>query len=115
MTSFLLLLFKGQKYTKALDIYSFGMIMWELITDFIIDICGDLRPPIVTNAPEGYIELMKECWYSDPYKRPTATELKEKIRNILFMESDNYHENSPVKVIESSDIGSISYNLEDYL
>jgi serine/threonine protein kinase len=64
---------QGKKYTKASDIYSFGMIMWELMvgrrpfwdrnhnTELIIEICDGLRPPIVTNAPEGYIELMKEC------------------------------------------------------
>jgi serine/threonine protein kinase len=25
-------IFQGQKYTKASDIYSFGMIMWEFMT-----------------------------------------------------------------------------------
>ncbi|RIA98797.1 kinase-like domain-containing protein, partial [Glomus cerebriforme] len=71
-------IFQGQKYTKASDIYSFGMIMWEFMTgrrpfwdrdhdtELIIEICDGLRPPIVTNAPEGYIDLMKECWHSDP-------------------------------------------------
>ncbi|CAI2177624.1 14726_t:CDS:2 [Funneliformis geosporum] len=69
---------QGQKYTTASDIYSFGMIMWEYMTgrrpfwdrahdtELIIDICDGSRPPtgdIV--APEGYIEIMKECW--DPY------------------------------------------------
>ena len=74
-------IFQGQKYTKASDIYSFGMIMWEFMTGrrpfwdqnhdiyLIIEICDGLRPPIVTNAPEGYIELMKECWHSGPKKR----------------------------------------------
>src|SRR5437763_1450389 len=77
-------IFKGQKYTKASDIYSFGMIMWELMTgrrlfrnenhdtDLIIKICDGYRPSI---APEGYIELMQECWHSDQNIIPTALEL----------------------------------------
>ncbi|RGB40386.1 kinase-like domain-containing protein, partial [Rhizophagus diaphanus] len=80
-------IFQRQKYTKATDIYSYGMIMWEFMTgrrpcwdrnhdvDLIINICDGLRPPIVTNAPDGYIELMKECWHSDPEKKPTATDI----------------------------------------
>ncbi|RGB33292.1 kinase-like domain-containing protein, partial [Rhizophagus diaphanus] len=76
-------IFQGQKYTKASDIYSFGMVMWELMTgrkpfwdqnhdtELIIEICDGLRPPIVTNAPEGYIELMQKCWHPDPNERPT--------------------------------------------
>src|SRR5215475_12096446 len=80
-------IFQGQKYTTASDIYSFGMIMWEFMTarrpfwdrnhntDLIIDICDGIRPPIVTNAPEGYIELMRKCWHSDPNQRPTASDL----------------------------------------
>ncbi|CAI2185521.1 18766_t:CDS:2 [Funneliformis geosporum] len=70
---------QGQTYTEKSDIYSFGMIMWECMTgrrpfwdrahdtELIIDICDGLRPPIGDIvAPEGYIELMKECWDSDP-------------------------------------------------
>ncbi|RGB36337.1 kinase-like domain-containing protein [Rhizophagus diaphanus] len=84
-------IFKGQKYTKKSDIYSFGMIMWEFMTgrrpfwnrshdaELIIEICDGLRPPIVTNAPEGYIELMKECWNSVPNKRPEATDIYMKL------------------------------------
>jgi serine/threonine protein kinase len=104
---------QGKKYTKASDIYSFGMIMWELMvgrrpfwdryhdTDLIIDICDGLRPPIITNAPEGYIDLMKECWHSVPEKRPTAVEISLKFSVINCYGSE---------IIESSDIGPVTTN-----
>ncbi|RIA83568.1 kinase-like domain-containing protein [Glomus cerebriforme] len=109
-------IFKGQKYTKASDIYSFGMIMWEFITgkrpfwdrihdtQLIIEMCDGLRPPIFTNAPEGYIDLMKECWHSDLDKRPTATVIYVRIRN-MSEDPKNF-----IKNIPSSDIGPITTN-----
>ena len=62
-----------KKYTKASDIYIFGMIMWELITgrmpfwdqnndtELIIKICKNFYPLIIKSAPKGYVELMQEC------------------------------------------------------
>jgi serine/threonine protein kinase len=111
-------IFQGQKYTTASDIYSFGMIMWEVMTgrrpfwdrshdtDLIIEIVDGLRPPIVTNAPEGYIELMEECWHSDPSKRPTATDIYEKIDKMW----DNERCKSATKIFKSADIGPITMN-----
>ena len=113
-------IFQGQKYTQASDIYSFGMIMWEFMTarrpfwdrdhdtELIIDICDGLRPPIVTNAPDGYIELMNECWHSDPEKRPEATDILKKISNMEIKEGENCRNGNPTKIIESSDIGPVT-------
>ncbi|EXX65833.1 Ste11p [Rhizophagus irregularis DAOM 197198w] len=112
-------IFREAKYTKETDIYSFGMIMWELMTgrrpfwdkshdtDLIIEICDGLRPPIITNAPEGYIELMQKCWHSDPKKRPKAVEIYEKVGNIWSNESLN---GNSTKIIRSPDIGPIATN-----
>ncbi|CAB4436912.1 unnamed protein product [Rhizophagus irregularis] len=91
-------IFQGQKYTEASDIYK-----------LIIKICDGLRPPIVTNAPEGYIELMKECWHSDPEKRPTADNIFWKINKMCDNESDI----NQTKIIESSDIGPVTTNNPD--
>jgi serine/threonine protein kinase len=113
---------QGKMYTKASDIYSFGMIMWELMvgrrpfwdryhdTELIIDIYVGLRPPIVTNAPEGYIDLMKECWHSDPEKRPTAVKVFKKIREIFNIEKEKNNRLNETKIIESPDIGPVATN-----
>src|SRR5207244_4440419 len=90
-------------------------IMWELMTgrrplwnyvhgtELIIQICDGLRPPINTNAPEGYIELMQGCWNLDPKKRPTAADLMNEIITIESRESYN-----ETKIAESPDVGSIT-------
>jgi serine/threonine protein kinase len=115
-------IFQGQKYTKASDIYSFGMIMWEFMTgrrpfwdrnhdiELIIDICDGLRPPIVANAPEGYIELMKGCWHSDPDKRPTAIGIYRKVHEMRWEEWSNRNNNNPTKIMRSLDIGPVKIN-----
>ena len=75
------------KNTKESDIYSIGMLMWEIFSGqppfddkahdnyLILEICKGLRPPILPNMPERYIEMMKKCWDIDPSKRPTIGEL----------------------------------------
>ncbi|GBC24861.2 kinase-like domain-containing protein [Rhizophagus irregularis DAOM 181602=DAOM 197198] len=74
----------------------------------IIEICDGVRPPIVTNAPEGYVELMKECWHSDPNKRPTANDLSK-----IFNEDGGklcFRKHLGIEIIKSPDIGPITNN-----
>ena len=77
----------GNKNTKESDVYSIGMLMWEIFSDcppfndrahdchLILDICKGLRPPILSNMPKEYVEMMQRCWDVDPSKRPTIREL----------------------------------------
>ncbi|GBC38204.2 kinase-like domain-containing protein [Rhizophagus irregularis DAOM 181602=DAOM 197198] len=89
---------KGKPYTQAADIYSFGMIMYFIMTakqpfadcahDSIlaVKICSGIRPGInELEAPKCYIDLMKRCWDSNPDNRPNAIEIEELIG--LFLKS----------------------------
>jgi serine/threonine protein kinase len=80
---------RGKPYTKASDIYSFGIIMWEFTSgvpafhdiphDFNLSllICKGHRPEIIEGTEPEYVEIMRRCWDNDPDKRPTAKELSE--------------------------------------
>ncbi|CAG8732366.1 17320_t:CDS:2, partial [Acaulospora morrowiae] len=83
--------FSNGYYTKASDVYSFGMVMWELAVgqtpyhdyshdkDLIDDICRGVRPDIEKIIPQFYVDLMTQCWDPEPLKRPSAHMIKASI------------------------------------
>src|SRR5205823_2472953 len=88
---------KGEPYTQAADIYSFGMVMYFVATGkqpfanrahdgfLVLNICNGIRPEInELEAPKCYTDLMKRCWDSNPDNRPKAIESLELIYLFLF-------------------------------
>ncbi|RHZ78889.1 hypothetical protein Glove_155g99 [Diversispora epigaea] len=98
---------RGNKFTRKGDIYSFGGIMYEIVTAkrpfsdqahdtyLMIDICNGLRPKVpdfmLNWIPEWYLDLMYRCWSDDPSERPTAIELAD-----LFWEAYENHSSNIV-------------------
>ncbi|RHZ83980.1 hypothetical protein Glove_86g132 [Diversispora epigaea] len=93
----------GGEYTQASDIYSFGMIMYEVFTsyppyyniphnkDLVISICEGQKPEIMCEIPQLLKDLMEKCWDTDPSNRPKAIELKSHLRKYFNNSEINEH------------------------
>eukprot|EP01097_Dermamoeba_algensis_P004547 TRINITY_DN2954_c0_g1_i1.p1 TRINITY_DN2954_c0_g1~~TRINITY_DN2954_c0_g1_i1.p1 ORF type:complete len:789 (-),score=152.15 TRINITY_DN2954_c0_g1_i1:1406-3772(-) len=89
---------KRMPYNTKADIYSFGIILWQLIcsdpspypgysqVDPFVKAVAERgeRPPIPTNCLPSIRELMKRCWHADPDKRPTFIEVDEILNSIAI-------------------------------
>ncbi|RHZ87507.1 hypothetical protein Glove_33g49 [Diversispora epigaea] len=80
-----------EEYTKAADVYSFGIIAYEVITgfppypdiphdeDLAIKICNGLRPKIPFHTPKLITRIIMRCWDARVTHRPTFKELYDEL------------------------------------
>jgi serine/threonine protein kinase len=74
---------QGERYGRSADIYSFGIVMWEVLTckmpydghPNIPEIIKGERPPIPSSCNAGYSALMQACWDSEQEKRPSIEDI----------------------------------------
>jgi len=111
----------GKGTTFKSDIYSIGMLMWEISSgqppffnknhyDLAIKIINGMRPKIVSGTPLEYKELMEQCWDADPVKRPDIVSLFRKMRE---MKRINY-QNEEQQANNSTNINSNPQVNSDY-
>ncbi|PRP77325.1 ankyrin repeat-containing protein [Planoprotostelium fungivorum] len=108
----------GNKFTTSSDVYSLGMVMWEMMHraatgqhrlpfseyEFItqpIQILvqsaqHNLRPslPSEPTVPPELKELVTACWDADPSKRPTTEQLMKTLAELRRLRSGSFDANS---------------------
>ncbi|KAG9285197.1 hypothetical protein G9A89_004412 [Geosiphon pyriformis] len=91
---------REEKFTTAGDIYSYGMLLWELATGkppfydcnhdhiLIMAILNGQRPKITSPLiPLCIAEIIKKCWDVNPENRPTANEVFKMLAKLEKMYS----------------------------
>ncbi|RHZ64797.1 hypothetical protein Glove_320g46 [Diversispora epigaea] len=89
-------------YTKASDVYSFGIIAYEIITgfppypnmphdkDLAMKICNGLRPKIPFHTPKLITRMIMRCWDARVTHRPTFQELNIELGKYNFAYRDYF-------------------------
>ena len=89
--------FHSKVYDSKVDIYSFGVILWEIwygqhafaevkVETLITFVNGGNRPEHVKDCkkpPQLWQELMEKCWNGNPEERPSAEECKQKTTELF--------------------------------
>ncbi|GES97203.1 kinase-like domain-containing protein [Rhizophagus clarus] len=111
---------RGQNYTKAADIYSFGIIIYEVISglppyhdishdnSLAVKICQGLRPRFNIKVPQLIVHLIKRCLDSNPINRPKAEEIENILHTWRYKPSDKQSIILQRQIKEANNINSNS-------
>ncbi|XP_020351975.1 mitogen-activated protein kinase kinase kinase 7 isoform X1 [Oncorhynchus kisutch] len=88
--------FEGSNYSEKCDVFSWGIILWEVITRrkpfdeiggpafrIMWAVHNGTRPPLIKSLPKPIESLMTRCWSKDPSQRPSMEEIVKIMTHLM--------------------------------
>ncbi|KAI8439551.1 hypothetical protein MSG28_013295 [Choristoneura fumiferana] len=81
--------FEGSSYTEKCDVFSWGIILWEVLSrrkpfeeggsafQIMWAVHTGQRPHLIEGCPEPIEQLMTQCWHKVPAERPSMAKVVE--------------------------------------
>jgi hypothetical protein len=95
-------IFESRAYTSKVDVYAFGMLVWEMLTEgvpfkgkdgFQVAIAvarNRERPPLPEDGPRDLRDFIALCWDHEPSVRPTFSQIVRKLcQGLVLFGVDN--------------------------
>ncbi|XP_077233262.1 serine/threonine/tyrosine-protein kinase HT1-like [Tasmannia lanceolata] len=113
---------RGDKkhYDHKVDLYSFSIVLWELLTNRMpFEGMSNLQAayaaafkqtrPSLDNIPEDFAALLKVCWAEEPSERPEFQNVTSMLSNFLTTLTSAQHMKAPPRM----EVGQSSYLVAD--